>query len=648
MDLLKILDTKPVPTIVDSQTLGASGDVSGDYWLPTTMCLYQKELTDQIVSLHYSDILRYFETTDYKADVVLESMRTMCTNSEYVATHPYLLIDHYMPKSLITRDIPAHLAETSGKFVVLRDLMNLVQKYETNTAIVCRPGRTMDLIEALLLGNKVNIKRYDGSSIKSKQKKPKDYSCTCHIFPSLPPSSEKSVKIEIQDQFDMLIAVDPSVDTETPYIQKILKYGRTGKNNTNTSRKSPIVRLVTINSVDHCNIYFSKKFPKDSTELLSRVTAGVVVLRDIVGTLPPDLRPIYSQHLSYLVEWLENSDLPWPLPDVYPIKQYNPMDVERSLLSEVKFNQVEDLDVIFNTNSKKRGRHKDRNGDGSYNHKNKSYYELKRLKNDYSTNPTKQGMKQLTGITTAGEDDSINYHLVSGILTHKLIQSIGQVYNDIERQVSELKDYNATNSIEQNHVLFYTKERDGMNQKLMDCQKLIENFNKDSKNLEESNNSNFDKVDKMDSKYNSILAEMKCDNDINKKLKDSIVEKKSISEELEREERQKESKLKEKEYMLKEINRADEAIKTSSEEISKLKTETDIIENNIRTKFEKDSVTQIEVAVRIDNLKDELKKEESYHEELESKLSILIEKLHQVPTSRVRTSNITKGKGRRK
>ncbi|SMN19831.1 similar to Saccharomyces cerevisiae YPR179C HDA3 Subunit of a possibly tetrameric trichostatin A-sensitive class II histone deacetylase complex [Maudiozyma saulgeensis] len=644
MDLLKILDTKPVPTIVDSQTLGASGNVSGDYWLPTTMCLYQKELTDQIVSLHYSDILRYFETMDYKADVVLESMRTMCLNSEYVATHPYLLINHYMPKSLITRDIPAHLAETSGKFVVLRDLMNLVQKYETNTAIICRPGRTMDLVEALLLGNKVNIKRYDGSSIKSKQKKPKTYACTCHLFPSSLVNG-KNFQITISDQFDMVISVDPSVDTDATHIQKILKHSRSGKG---PDARAPIVRLISINSVDHCNIYFSKRYPKDSTELLSKITAGVVVLRDRVGTLPPDLRPIYSQHLNYLVEWLEDSNLPWPLPDVYPIKKYNPMDVERSLLSEVKFNQVEDLDAIFNTNSKKRGRHKDRHGDGSYNHKNKSYYELKRLKNDYSTNPTKQGMKQLTGITTAGEEDSVNYHLVSGILTHKLIQSIGQVYYDIERQVDELNDYDSMSLIEDDHVNFYTKERDSINIKLQDFNKLIEKFNEDSKNLELSNNKNFDTVQKMEGTYATSLANFECKSDLDRKLKHLIIEKKSLLEELEREERQKESKLKEKEYMTLEIKRANEAVTTSIVEINNLKTESETIQNTIRAKFEKDSITESDVNIRIDKLKEELKEEEKYHDELEGKLSNLIKKLHQVPTTRVRSTNTTKNKGRRK
>ena len=59
-------------------------------------------------------------------------------------------------------------------------------------------------------------------------------------------------------------------------------------------------------------------------------------------------------------------------------------------------------------------------------------------------------------------------------------------------------------------------------------------------------------------------------------------------------------------------------------------------------------MTQINVNIRIDNLKEELKNEEKQHDQLETQLSNLIEKLHQVPTSRVRVTNTTKNKGRRK
>ena len=60
MDLLRILDTKPIPTIVDATTLGISGNTSGDYWLPTTMSLYQKNHGSNsiITLLRYLEILR--------------------------------------------------------------------------------------------------------------------------------------------------------------------------------------------------------------------------------------------------------------------------------------------------------------------------------------------------------------------------------------------------------------------------------------------------------------------------------------------------------------------------------------------------------------------------------------------------------------
>lgn len=432
MDLSKILDTAPEPAIVDAQTMGVSGDISGDYWLPTPMCLYQKELSEQIVSLHYADILKYYETEDYNTDVVLHSMETMCLNSEYVATHPYLLIDHYIPKSLITKDIPNHLAETSGKFAVLKDLVTLIQDYKTDTAIVCRPGRTMDLLEALLLGNRVNIKRYDGPSIKTKQKLRK-HPCTCHLFSSKGFNNQHPVDDSIS--FGLLLCLDPTVDVSKPHIQTILTQARPTEG---PGQRAPIIRLTTINAIDHCELYHSKYLKPKSREYLVKVSAAVVVLRDVVGTLPPDLRPIYSQGLKYLVDWLEDPSIPWPLPDIYPIKTFTPMDVEKSLLTEVRFNQVND-NLTHAFNGKKRGRRPNaafaKDGDAI------SYYQLKRLKNDYSTNPLKQNMAQLTGITTSDTGTSQNYHLSGGLLTHKLIQAIGESYYKLENQSSELMNF---------------------------------------------------------------------------------------------------------------------------------------------------------------------------------------------------------------
>lgn len=657
MDLLRILDDKPAPSIVDAKTLGVSGNTSGDYWLPTTMCLYQKELTDQIVSLHYSDILRYFETTDFKEDVVLESMETMCHNSALVATHPFLLIDHFLPKSLITRDIPVHLSETSGKFTVLRDLITLVQEYETNTAIVCQAGRTMDLVEALLLGNKVHIKRYDGHSIKSKQKKHKkvSHSCTVHLFPSTGWDTKKHPIERRLERFDMFIAVDPTVDTDSKDMLSILTHARKSKS---VEARSPIVRLVAINSLDHCDLYFRKEYKKDSKEYLESVTAAVVVLRDRVGVLPPDLRPIYNQHLGYLVEWLEDPCLPWPLPDAYAIKHYNSMDVERSLLSEVNYNQNDDLDTAFTSNNKKRSRgrpqlngHKDSSNDttgGDDNGSVPSFYETKRLKNDYSKNPTKQGKGILTGIISNDESMGANYHLSSEILTHKLMQLMGQIYFELERQKQEIQMYKDVNPIEEKHVEFYNNEDAKIKTKLDNCVGVTVSNKNGYKRLEDENKEYYSKIEDLESQLESKFKVLDNKWENSHELTDLISKSYELTEEIEKETRKGESKVTESKYMEKEIDRALISINESTTGMATITAECQKIEEDLRVSSSMFRTEKEQVIEKIAKLKEEIESEKKINKSLETKLEILAEDLKKIPVQRIRPSNTTSYSSRRR
>lgn len=641
MDLLKILDTKPVPAIVDASTLGIAEDTSGDYWLPTTMSLYQKELTDQIVSLHYSDILRYFETQDYKEDVIVASMRTMCLNSAYVATHPCLLIDHCMPKSLITKDIPNHLAEMSGKFAALRDLINLVQEYETNTAIVCRPGRTMDLLEALLLGNKVCIKRYDNHSVKSKQR-PRSFPCTCHLFPSsglkLDKNSFKSSGI-----FDMLICLDPTVDTEKDEIQRILRHER---NSRSAEAVAPIVRLVTINSVDHCELYFGRLYDKKSREFLDSVTAAVVVLRDRVGTLPPDLRPIYSQNLRYLINWLENPSISWPLPNVYRIKKYTPIDVERSLLTEVHYSQIEDeIEAAF-SNGKKRGRWRIEK-DSSQGNEVNSYYLSKRLNKDYTTNPSKQDMAKLTGISTADERFHGAYHLSSQMLTHRLIQSMGQSYVNLDSLEKDCKSYNDMDGLEEEHRRFFEKEVSTINDKLsLAINKRQENI-LSAEETDKKNSYKYQNVLKLEEDRERHLSQLQAKGTEYSKLKQLFSSYGDLQEKIRREKSLSASRETEKEYTSKECGRAGESINESAREIDKIEEETSklrqIIKDNFSSSASKNEVLSEDVA----NLKVLIDAEKSRCDELEGKLELVEKQLNNVPTPRVRVTNGKNGTGRR-
>ncbi|SCV05122.1 LANO_0H00518g1_1 [Lachancea nothofagi CBS 11611] len=634
MDLFKILDTVPEPAIVDAHTMGVSGDMSGDYWLPAPMCLYQKELSEQIVSLHYSDILKYYETEDYNTDVVLHSMETMCLNSQYVATHPYLLIDHCVPKSLITKDIPNHLAETSGKFAVLKDLIALIQDYKTETAVVCRSDRTMDLLEALLLGNRVNIKRYSGQSIKTKQKARK-HSCTCHLFPSDEASIDSiNSVLDSTIHFDLLLCLDPSVDTSMPHIQRILTQNRPTEG---PGRVAPIVRLTTINSIDHCELYHGKYLKPQSREYLAKVTAAVVVLRDVVGTLPPDLRPIYSQNLKYLRDWLEDPSIPWPLPDIYPIKTYTPMDVEKSLLTEVRYNRVEDTLTQALNNGRKRGRkpnssfYKD---SGAL-----SYYRMKRLKNDYSTNPLNQNMAQLTGIASTKNGRAANYHLSGGLLTHKLIQAIGEAYYQLERQSSELEHFRCVEDGQLRRAKVITSEYEDIKEKAHESMKNHALNIQEAARLTSVAEEATHEIRQMEKQTEQILNETREKGPEYMALVDLFLGITKAQEDKEQQSSLTESKKSEHKYMSEELQRAQEALVGFEKDERELMQEINLLQQQIDTKLADDEMSSQKSQERIQKLVSQIVDEKAILETVEKQMDTVTSQLKKTPYSRVRSSN---------
>lgn len=724
MNLFKILDTKPIPTIVDSHSLGVSNNISGDYWLPVPMSLYQMELNDQIVSLHYSDILRYFETENFNEDSILKSLKIMCNNISLIATHPFLLISHLLPKSLTARDTPNLLTSNSGKFAVLRDLINIIQDFKKTVAIITTNDQTIDLLEAVLLNNKVVIKRYDGNSIKSRTKKilKKNFHCSVHLLNCDNWDDQTFPLMDDVKKFDFILVMDNNVDSNCKKFEFIRNYNVTKKPITSP----PIIRLCTINSIDHCKLFFNNKFDKDSKEFLKSITASTVILRDRVGVLPPDLRPIYSQNLKYLTNWIEDPTLPWPLPDTYPIKDYNSFDIERSLLKEVNFKAKTDLDTMFtkkknksrpnsnfinpamlfamshsiansypfsnvkgyslhrkpidsnNLNNKKLSNFNS-SGTSSYdsdklNEKDEletldpendkayylhkfnyyqnripSFYQLKRLRNDYSQNPIKNSMNELTGIfhinnnetndsNSKTMDHDSNYHLSSDILTHRLMQSMAILYDKIDQQNDECKMFDDLNVIEKDHVTFYRKESINMNDKLETLKSKISDNNQKSAVLDSNNKELYKEVDSLQTTLDSLLDKLKSKGDKYVELTEVYNEVEDLKEQLEIETKNKESKLMEKKYMETEIQRATDSILESNKEIETLNKDIDSLQEEINTNSKEFNSKIEDIKVEIDLTKKKIESEKTIKANLENKLSNLIEDLNDVAIPRMRST----------
>ncbi len=473
MDLLRILDGTPEPPIIDLHL--ARLNTSGVYHLATPMYDFQKELTDQIVLLHYPDVLKFCET-DLATELVAQLLQTCILNCVLVSTHPYLLINHYMPKNLTQRDMLAKLAETSGKFGVLKDLMSVVigcsgggvaGGVDKHVAVVMDDrGRVFDLVEALLWGcsgAKV-IRRYAGSSVKTgrgpgapaappaappaaalrrsrnaddklaRRRKPKG-TTTIHLVPATDAQVTRDRDALDTSAFDVVVLFDSTVATAAPLVARLRRQHR--------AAECALIRLVPMKTVEHVQMETEGGAPAPvdrpvsaaADAVLYRLVLAVVCLREQIGVLPPDLIPIYNQGLNYLgatyfepmlaAPQAQQAQQAWPLPELPRLPQFSPADVERLLLTEVHYHYTP-YDVAEGD---------EHAASVSAPGPPPTYYETKRLEQNYVTNPLKNDMHILSGIFPLGPADA------EMELTHKLIMRMNTTYLEWQRVEAEHEQY---------------------------------------------------------------------------------------------------------------------------------------------------------------------------------------------------------------
>lgn len=561
MDLLSILDGTPEPPIVDLHLEQVNN--SGEYNLPTPMFEFQKELTDQIVSLHYPDILKYCETND-TTELIVKSLEICVDNCMLVATHPYLLIQHYMPKNLGIRDIPAKLAETSGKFNVLKDLINViilnsVLNLQKNVGIVMKnDSRVFDLVEALILGcsGPKSIQRYVGNNVKKESsrggKNSKDSKqTTIHLIPhdGMVTKNESEFK---SAKFNALIVLDGYVDTDSAFFKGLRTQNRRGE-------ESVLIRLIPVNTIEHCLLHY-KDF-KDSDSYLYKLISCIVCMRDQIGNLQPDLFPIYNQNLTYLshtfFDHVFRRDLRsfpvWPLPELPNIPKFSATDVERSLLTEVVYHYTPyDSNETANETSPKK----------------KSYYETKRLQSEYVSNPLKNDYNALSGIHNHDQLWA-KTEKDRSILSHKLILQLNTGYLSLSKVEEEYNAYTEYNKPERQQKIGRRTDEikstlskilddiDHSEQRIQIAEKKTLKRNEEVKSLEESTKeakeklSNFieeNNIEKDSAKGRFIANQLK--------IWDLQNEVKGLASKIQ-------TKREERDYMAKEVSNCVESIKTS-------------------------------------------------------------------------------------
>ena len=659
MDLLRILDAKPEPCIVDVNHFKIDPEYqnSNIYKIATPMSDFQKELVDQIISLHYSDILRFFEKLDNKLwysmnesrkEIIITSLETMISNIKLVCLHPYLLINHFFPKSLTTRDLPNRLAETSGKFQILNDLLiqldsiyNPIDKNDKSKkgknidiAIIVRSGKAMDLVDALCIGHRCNLKKYSGIKLRdssANQKKNLNLNLNIHLFPSeFENLNEKEISTNLNNfkkKMNFIIYFDSDIDQNNQFLNKLIDF-----------RKTKFFQLIPIYSVEHIELYFQNQTNSRSIdEYLRPITAAVVVLRDRVGQLPSNLKPAYTKNLIFIKDYFSNPLInKWPLPDLPPIRNFNSKDVERSLLTEVKFNfdneeilkeeEENRQDIKESFNSYFGGKTKMINHiiQPRFSKKNpiiQNYYQNKRLEKNYLMNPLNKDYENLTGISKQVSQNEITTHTLIYQFDTTLTKTI-----KINEEIDSFKKFNNIR-IKNFDIMIETYEK----------------LNNELKKNEEKLKLTDDEINEITFKTEIIKNEIKDYNDNIQKLKDSSIdsnnsenqdvlknfERYELLEEIKKLQGKLDSNKNENKYMKEEIERAEKSIIESESQIIKLKESNE--ELYIKIEDLKNDNTEINKEENIlSSLKNDLKKSENEISESKKVMEELLANLNEI------------------
>ncbi|GMM29968.1 Hda3 protein [Martiniozyma asiatica (nom. inval.)] len=579
MDLLKILDAKPEPSLIPTYDINFDYRYSRTHQIGTSMSDFQMELLDQIVSLHYSDILKYFHD-NVRTPIIIDSLKTMIMNSLKVCNHPYLLIDHYFPKSLTMRDLPNRLVQTSGKFSILNDLLIQLNKIAINplsVVILTPPGKYIDLVDALC--SIYHTTKHSGMKVRDINKRQKNKNFQIHIY--------ETNKLPDNLNFDWIINMDITKKFD--------------------DLKGNIINLVGFYSIEHILWFYSQNLSSIEEAIeknLEQITAATAILRSRTGQIPSTLKPIYSKNLHFLQEYLKNP-YDWPIPNLLPIKSYSAREVEKSLQTETKFSfdneaiikeEMASTETVHSKNSMIshiiQPRYKKTQ-------KKQEYYQKKRQEKRYLSNPLIDDIA-----ITSGQNE---------VLTHARVYALGKLISEYGRLFEEVKSFgqfqqprlkNFDVMLEAKNEM--TKQVESKEKNLRDLELEIEKF----------------KVD-IESCTLKVKNYKKLTDELQTKPAKLLQEKYSLLATLISKRQSLELQKQEYKYTSTEIEKAHISIDDSNQNIEKRQLLINQLQNTIREQLDSISTNNLitEQKTRLTLAESALSNEEKRHIELESKLA---------------------------
>lgn len=153
-------------------------------YLPVNLTSFQRDLVEILISLNAKAFEEELSANasntsadqeDGKSYPQLSTKQMMYmfdNNFRCVANHPCLLVDHYMPRQFLRKQPKENLINTSDKFMRLQKLLSgFIGRDRTQfpqllrICLISHSVRELDLLEGLILGQRVRIKRLSGTSL---------------------------------------------------------------------------------------------------------------------------------------------------------------------------------------------------------------------------------------------------------------------------------------------------------------------------------------------------------------------------------------------------------------------------------------------------------------------------------------------------
>lgn len=278
------------------------------YYLPVGLTNFQQDLIEILISLHAKYFIREIsavdehdndngveETTMYPKLSSKKMTYVFDHNIRAVANHPCLLVDHYMPRQFLRMEPNEKLINSSDKFQKFQQLLYHIihrdrVKYPgiLKIALISHSVRELDLLEGLILGETVRIKRLSGTSLydekhvyfEENQNRGQDMNDSKDGTPSVESSSNSytgyprddydySAKRKLRKQkpvaedwlfltttthlindssllkdydCDYIISFDPLLDPSLPALTPL---------NMKASKRIPIIKILVVDSPDH-------------------------------------------------------------------------------------------------------------------------------------------------------------------------------------------------------------------------------------------------------------------------------------------------------------------------------------------------------------------------------------------------------------